>query len=119
MHRSLFFRRQPFIISHPQNITSAPHHSVASCRRQRNGGGGIFTRTLDGVRPGGDAHIPAAEWIIPNPPRGSVAAGIGAARAKRSTADSPTATAGSRAAQIKPRTIFENVIFLMILWPKM
>ena len=82
-------------------------------------GGGIFTRTPDGVRPGGDAHIPVAEWIIPTPPRGSVAAGIGAARAKRSTADSPTATAGSRAAQIKIVTISENVIFLMILWPKM
>ena len=36
-----------------------------------------------------------------------------------STADSPTATVGSRAAQIKIRTIPENVIFLMILWPKM
>ena len=36
-----------------------------------------------------------------------------------STAYSPTATVGSRAAQIKIVTISENVIFLMILWPKM
>ena len=36
-----------------------------------------------------------------------------------STAYSPTATAGSRAAQIKIGTISENVIFLVFLQPKM
>ena len=47
------------------------------------------------------------ERNMPTPLRGSVAAGIGAARAKRSRAYSPTATAGSRAAPKKQENIYD------------
>ncbi len=93
---------------HPCLPQPARHHSAANTVS-----GGTSTRALKGrkkkaagkaIRPlpaGTDARTLVAAWNMPTPPRGSVAAGIGAARAKRSKADSPTATTGSRAAQIK------------------
>ena len=56
-----------------------------------------FSTALDAT----DARNSVAAWNMPMQFRVPAAAGIGAARVKRSKADSPTATAGSRAAQIK------------------
>ena len=77
--------------------------SIAPCRGAELVAAGKAVRPPPGEM---DVRIPMAEWNMPTPPRGSVAAGIGAARAKRSRAYSPTATAGSRAALI---IIKENV----------
>mgnify|MGYP006321208421 CR=1 FL=1 len=98
----------------PPTFPLAYHNLPAPFRRPQ--AGGIHHRALKGrqntavgkaVRPppAGTDALPMAEWIMPTPSRGPSAAGIGASTSEASKAQSPTATAGSRAAQIKKRKI--------------